>query len=935
MVESTLDRVVGGDAVARPVRPPEEWAPATLPPTLLLAAPDAAGLAGRLDTWIAEHGDGAARPPSIGDVPDGGPARLAVVDVTPRRLELARKVIAQGLPWRGRNGVWFEPRGLLGEGGRLAFVFPGVEPTFEPRVDDVAAHFGLDALAAPLRADGVSGLSSLERQSRGIIAVGRLLHRVLGELGVVPDIVAGHSLGEWSGELATGIVPAHLVDDFISGLRPGAVEVADVVFLALGCGVAVARELIDGLDRTVVSHDNCPQQSVVCGPAGEIATVIERCRTRSVMSQKLPFRSGFHSPLFAAHLPAFRAAFQALPLRPPAVPLWSATTCGPWPSDPAEMRRLSERHLVEPVRFRELVLALHDAGARVFVQVGVGTLTGFIDDTLRDREAVAIVANSPQRPGLEQLCVLAAALWVEGGRVAVDRLVARGAGQRPAVDRTLTWQQRFALDVEPAWADHALFRQPEGWRYAEDRFPLVPMTGIIEILMESASKLHPDLVPVAVEDVAAYRYLVVDPPTEATVRAATVGHGAAGSVRVKVSIDGHARATVVLACGYPAAPPADPAAALRNVRPSHIDADRLYVDRHMFHGPAYQGVHEFLALADNGSRAILRTPAAPGALLDNAGQVMGHWLSGHTDVGRLVLPTSIGRLDFFGPHPAPGTLVDCTVLVTRFDDQVLRADLDLLVDGRPWCAIHAWDDKRFSTDAVVFEALLWPERSCMSVERDGYTLVFERWTDSATRDLMMRRYLGRDERPAYERRHPLAQRQFLVGRVAVKDAVRRWLWGSGLGPLFPGEVVVANDHAGRPVARGPYDADLRVSLAHVEGAGVALVGEGVDVGIDIEKIEPRRPDFERLVLTSGELDLDPPDGYDRDTWLTCLWAVKEAAAKATGRGLAGRPKDFEICQRAGSTARVGDRWVAFDVVDVAPTDKPRREHVVAWTLTDR
>jgi phosphopantetheinyl transferase len=226
----------------------------------------------------------------------------------------------------------------------------------------------------------------------------------------------------------------------------------------------------------------------------------------------------------------------------------------------------------------------------------------------------------------------------------------------------------------------------------------------------------------------------------------------------------------------------------------------------------------------------------------------------------------------------------------------------------------------------------------MSAEGDGgYTLVFERWSDSATRDLIMRRYLGRDERPEYERRHPLAQRQFLVGRVAVKDAVRRWLWGGGHGPLFPAEVVVANDHAGRPVARGPYGADLRVSLAHVDGAGVALVGEGVDVGIDIEKIEARHPDFERLALTGREQALDPPAGYDRDTWLTCLWAVKEAAAKATGRGLRGRPKDFEISERADSTARVGDRWVAFDVVDVrpAPSGHPRKEHVVAWTLTDR
>ena len=252
------------------------------------------------------------------------------------------------------------------------------------------------------------------------------------------------------------------------------------------------------------------------------------------------------------------------------------------------------------------------------------------------------------------------------------------------------------------------------------------------------------------------------------------------------------------------------------------------------------------------------------------------------------------------------------MLTRLLDERTLRADLELTVDDRVWCRITGWEDRRFATDALVFEALLWPERSCMSVERRRLHADDERWTDAATRDVVMRRYLGRAERAEYDQHHPLGQRQFLLGRIAVKDAVRRWLWAQGHGPLFPAEIVVANEPSGRPIARGPYLVDLRVSLAHVDGAAVALVADGVDVGIDIEKIEPRSADFERLALTPHEQALTPPDGYDRDTWLTCVWAVKEAAAKATGRGLRGRPKDFEIIECRDSAARVADRWVAFE-----------------------
>ncbi|HEY3141773.1 MAG TPA: beta-ketoacyl synthase N-terminal-like domain-containing protein [Acidimicrobiales bacterium] len=976
---------VNGSAVSTFPPPPKPRAP-ELPPTLRLAGPDTADLLEQLDDWIG-HNNADAQPSIADQVSGEGPARLAIVDLNPRRVLLAQEVLAQNKPWRGRNGVWFEPRGLLHDGGQLAFLFPGVEPTFDPQVDDLTAHFGLEDLASPLHDPALAAAPDLERQSRGIIAVGRLLHRILAELGLAPDMVAGHSLGEWSGELVTGVVPPDQIDAFIDQLQPGAVQFADVVFLALGCGVDTAHELIEGLPGTAVSHDNCPHQSVICGPPEDIGVVVERCRTRKVLAQQLPFRSGFHSPVFAGHIEAMREVFAALPMYGPTVPLWSATICGPYPAEADAVRALAARHLVEPVRFRELVLALHEAGARAFVQVGVGNLVGFVDDTLRDHDAMAIAANSPKRTGMEQLCQLTAALWVEGAEPDFDRLLVPASGPNPAATRQASaasasiprlelghrlvrdltplseltpepltstaspvdevassvTQRRLSVDSEPAWNDHAFFRQRADWPHRDDWFPLVPMTGLVEMMTETAAELHPHLVPVVIEDIAAFRWLTVDPPVDVTLRATTVEADPDGrTAKVKVSIEGHARATVVLAQAYPAAPSGADAGRLVNGRPSHIDASCFYTERHMFHGPAYQGVEEFLTVADNGSRALLRTNPAPGALLDNAGQLMGHWLSSQATSDRLVLPTSIQRIELFGPHPHPGTLVDCTVTIDHLDDKVLRSDMTLLIDDRLWCRIHGWEDRRFTTDALVFETLQWPERAGMSVERNGYTLIAERWADAPTRDIVMRRYLGHDERADYDDHHPLAQRQFLLGRIAVKDAVRRWLWRRDHGPLFPAEIAVANEASGRPLVRGPFTVDLRVSLAHVDGVGAAIVAEDVEVGIDVELIEPRRANFEQLVLTPDEQQLIPPAGYDRDTWLTCLWAVKEAAAKATGRGLNGRPKDFEITEVNDLVALVGDRRIAFERLTMASSLAAgiesggiAKEYIVAWTLTDR
>ena len=133
-----------------------------------------------------------------------------------------------------------------------------------------------------------------------------------------------------------------------------------------------------------------------------------------VLAQPLPFRTGFHSPMYAPHLAAARGTLRSLEVLHPTVPIWSATSLAPFPRDPDEVRDLVLRHLVEPVRFRQLTELLHDSGVRAFVQLGPGSLTGFVEDTLHDREHLAVATAVSQRDGLGQLRRVLAALWADG-----------------------------------------------------------------------------------------------------------------------------------------------------------------------------------------------------------------------------------------------------------------------------------------------------------------------------------------------------------------------------------------------------------------------------------------------------------------------------------------------------------------------------------------
>ncbi|MFI1393449.1 beta-ketoacyl synthase N-terminal-like domain-containing protein [Streptomyces sp. NPDC020681] len=952
-----------------------------------------------------------------------GPCRLAILGLTPKRRALAAAVVARGKPWRGRGGVWFTPSPLLARDGRLAFVFPGLEPDFAPYVDDVADHFGLSRPA-------LTGGGTLMERAVDAIAVGRFFARVLPELGIEADLLAGHSLGEWTAMVAAGMYPQRAVDTFLDSLRPGDLDVPDLVYAALGCGSGQAAEALEGLDSVAVSHDNCPHQSVLCGERGPVREALRRLAGQGVLTQELPFRSGFHTPMWAPYLDQVRAAFGRLPLRPPTLPVWSATTVAPYPEDEREVRDVVLRHLLEPVRFRELTTRLYAEGVRAFVQLGPGSIPGFVSDTLHGRPHLAVSAGASRGDGgLAQLRSLAAALWTEGRDVrwnglaghepesvalmstepaataaaAVAKPVAAATGSLPldlgsplirlgaaapalqlagpsrtartrlaarprllsALDAVLdeaedaaravadgcrtppahrATTRRLSLDTMPYVRDHCVYLQPDAWPEPSDRFPVVPMTTLLDLAADAAREATGQTTTVAgFEDVRALRWLPVAPPVDAEF--AVTPEPAGG--RVRVEIGGCASVTVVLDAGHPTAPAPDPSALTRE-GPPPVSAEALYRDRWMFHGPAFAGVHEVTAVADNGIRGVLRALPAPGALLDAAGQLLGHWMQLRLPVDRLVFPASLERVSLYGPVPRDGSLIRATARIRSVRADSVQGDVELVrADGTVLARLDGWTYRRFAADERVWPMKFTPEICGIGEPQPGgWCLARRRWTDPASQELVMRRYLGAAERAVYEQRAPRARAAWLLGRIAAKDAVRGLLWDRGAGPLFPVEVTVGNDEAGRPYPEGPLAAGLRLSLAHKDRLAVAYAHPAHAVGIDIETVTEDPAALSRIALTAEERhlagQLAARDGHGEAHALTTLWCAKEAAAKAEGTGLGGRLRQWTVTDgpaglrvvspdgraHAVRTATVHDESVHnLSRPDTAPTP-----HVVAWTV---
>ncbi|WP_410655185.1 beta-ketoacyl synthase N-terminal-like domain-containing protein [Amycolatopsis sp. lyj-112] len=961
--------VVLEQAATRPaveVREPER--------ALRLCAPTVAELARLLDGDDVLHQQ----------QPGRGRFRLGLVDPTPKRLTLARKVVAKGRPWRGRNDLWFVPEPLLGPGGgKIAFVFPGLENEFEAHSDDIARHFGLRWDSPDVT------IGDVGRHGKGVFQLGRLLDTALRKLRVTPDALAGHSLGEWTAMAAAGIHSDDEVDAFLADFDPDALKVPGLAFAVIGAPASVVLDVLKGQSDVVLSHDNAPNQSMLCGPSEAVDEFVRGFRADGVISQVLPFRSGFHTPMLAPYLGPIREAAERYSLHPAKLPVWSATTGRHYPAPAGEVRDLFVRHLLEPVRFRSLVENMYEAGFRAFVQTGAGQLGSLIGNTLHSRDHLVVAAHSAHRPGLAQLLRVATALWADGADPAFELLPGQGGAPRgravrldlggalvsldektrrrfrPGATTTSTLDQigernplaaefsglladtaglaaelfaarpaprirplrtelRVSVETMPYLLDHCFFRQPPGADPA-DAWPVVPATTVIGHLMDFAEQAAPGQRAVALDDVRLNQWIAATPALDVPVTVVPQG-----SSRVSASLGDYSQAQVELADGFPADPPEPWKFPAAGEEVPDLLAEQLYTERWMFHGPAFQGVSELTGIGERHVRGVLRTPAAPGALLDNAGQLLGYWIMSRLPDRTTVFPVGMRRIRFYGEHPVPGEWLDCAIRIVSVTGTELEADVQLVRGGRVWAEVEGWRDRRFDSNPVIRAVDRRPERATLSEgQPGGWALVREQWPDLATRDLIMRNLLAGAEREQYEKQSPRRKRPWLLGRIAAKDAVRRLLWADGEGDVFPAELRIGNTSSGAPAVTGAYGRELpelTVSIGHRDALGVAIARPG-PCGIDIEAVEDRPQSTVSAALGDAERALL---GEPEALWFTRFWAAKEAVAKRLRTGLRGDPRAFTVVGVDGGRLTVAVGQARYPVWHTT-ISAPDKDYVVAWT----
>ncbi|MEV7004277.1 SDR family oxidoreductase [Streptomyces sp. NPDC093982] len=333
--------------------------------------------------------------------------------------------------------------------GMLADVFiafPELQRYLELGRDNAAMVYPPTAFDDATRDRHQAALTDTRAAQPALGVVGLAAHALLITAGVQPDMVGGHSYGELVALCVAGAIsPEALLE--LSAERAAAILTAageePGTMAAVAAGAADVERVLHEAGSpasVVVANRNSPRQTVISGPVQAVEAAVRMLREAGYGAKRIPVACAFHSPLVADAADRFAEALASQTVRPPEFPVWSNRMAAPYSNDPDAIRAELAAQIGAPVGFIAEIEAMYEAGARIFVEAGPGTvLTRLVAEILGDRPHRAVACeprpDSGLRGWLDALAQLAVAglpirtAWLFRGRDAVN------AAQAPAAER--------------------------------------------------------------------------------------------------------------------------------------------------------------------------------------------------------------------------------------------------------------------------------------------------------------------------------------------------------------------------------------------------------------------------------------------------------------------------------------------------------------------
>ena len=384
-----------------------------------------------------------------------------------------------------KPGLWqaLSGRGIFygsGQAGKVAFLFPGqgsqyvnmlaelrkISPVVEETIQEA------DEVLRPLLGKNLSDYIYVDGDEASLNAAAEALRdtritqpamltanvamlRLFRSYGIEPDMVAGHSLGEYAALVASGVLSFANALQIVSARGR---EMSKVSLEDNGCMAAVSapiekvQEVLGRINTyVVIANLNSPLQSVIGGATRAVHEAVETFKAEGFQAVVIPVSHAFHTQIVEPASAPLRRVIEGMELNSPQLPVVANVTGKVYPSSRSEILDLLAQQVSSPVQFVNSIRLMYEMGVRTFVEAGPKrVLSSLVNDILRDKENITIISsNHPRKGDLESLreafCGLFAAginLQGENPSVLNDSVksLAEAVGQEP--------KQTFHLSAE-------------------------------------------------------------------------------------------------------------------------------------------------------------------------------------------------------------------------------------------------------------------------------------------------------------------------------------------------------------------------------------------------------------------------------------------------------------------------------------------------------
>ena len=382
--------------------------------------------------------------------------RLAVsaksIEDLKKKLKEAKESLSDDRKWAIlRNKGIFFGKGMIGKEAseKVALLFPGqgsqyinmmkdlynkysiVKETFDEADKIMTNIIGCGISEKIFLEDGASEqemkeaaeiLRKTEYTQPAILTSNIAMYRLLESFGINPDVVVGHSLGEYSALIVSGSMS--LKDALIAvsarGQEMANVKVADHGKMAsISTDYATVEEVLKQIDGYVIpANKNCYAQTVIAGNTDAVINAMQVFKEKGINVAEIPVSHAFHSNIVKPACKPYRNVLEKLDIKTPQIDVLSNLSGDYYPKDsdaPTKIVDILEKHMANPVEFVKQIERSYSDDVRIFIEVGPKkALTSFVMNVLNKKPHLSTFTNHPKKGGITTFNDALAALCAYG-----------------------------------------------------------------------------------------------------------------------------------------------------------------------------------------------------------------------------------------------------------------------------------------------------------------------------------------------------------------------------------------------------------------------------------------------------------------------------------------------------------------------------------------